>query len=298
MKKLVFLAGLFFAIFVNVSYISAQSDSDSTSPSAQSGSPVNGQSMNGSTGLYSIPSGHIGWEDSSFGLDFGYRAVINNIAGVSHIPSITTSFFKWVEISLAMDIQPDVDKEKYGKQKNEDLLLGLKVKLPTNSKKKPKNPAISLGGNFHFINVFDDNHSYTAYQPYIAITYIGSFFNMSAETTIVVGKTLYSGGPENDSNIDFGMGFDLVLFPDIFKNAVHWIIDFANFSYSDNSWPNNSLYHTTASDRGILNTGFRIALSPLFKSNRFKLIIDLVFNDLFDAEARSFTAGAVIGFSK
>jgi len=283
MKKLVFLAGLFFAIFINVSNISAQSG----------GSP-NGQSMNGSTGLYSIPSGHIGWEDSSFGLDFGYRAVINN-AEVSHIPSVTASLIKWIEISAAMDFQPAIiekDKDK----KNDDLLLGLKFRLPTNSGNS-KNPAIALGGNFQFINVFDDGPSYNAYQPYIAITYMGSFFKMNAETTVFFGKTLYSGGPENNSNIDFGMGFDLVLFPDVFKDAVHWIIDFSNFSYSDNSWPNNSLYHTSAWHRGILNTGFRIAVSSLFKTNRIKFLIDFIFNDLFDEGARSFTAGAVIGFS-
>jgi len=283
MKKIVFWAGLFSAIFINVSNIAAQSGS------------VSGQSLSGSTGLYSIPSGHIGWEESSFGLDFGYRAVINNYAGVSHIPSITASFVKWIEISAAMDIQPAI--VQYGKdQRNEDLLLGLKLKLPTNSK-TAKNPAIALGGNFQFINVFGDNHSYNAYQPYVAITYMGSFFKMNAETTVVFGKTFYSGGPENNSNIDFGMGFDLVLFPDVFKDAVHWIIDFANFGYSDNSWPNNSLYHTSAWHRGILNTGFRIALSSLFKTNRLKFLIDLVFNDLFDEGARSFTAGAVFGFS-
>jgi len=283
MKKMVFLAGLFSAIFINVSNIAAQSGS------------VSGQSMNGSTGLYSIPSGHIGWEESNFGFDFGYRAVINNYAGVSHIPSVTASLLKWVEVSLAMDIQPAIieyDKDK----KNDDLLLGLKLRLPTNSKNS-KNPAVSLGGSFHFINTFDDGPSYNAYQPYVAITYLGSFFKMNAETTVVFGKTLYSGGPKNNSNIDFGMGFDLVLFPDVFKDAVHWIIDFSNFSYSDNSWPNYSLYHTAAQNRGILNTGFRIAISSLFKTNKLKFLVDLIFNDLFDEGARSFTIGGVFGFS-
>ena len=287
MKKITFLACLLSAMFINISYISAQSESET-------GSPVNGQSMNGSTGLYSIPSGHVGWEGGSFGLDFGYRAVINNYEGISHIPAITASILKWVEISVAMDFQPALGSGK--DQKNEDLLLGLKVRLPTNIKNF-KNPVIAVGGNIQIINTFNDDPRYYAYQPYVAITYMGSFFNMSAETTVVFGKTFYSGGPENNSDIDFGMGFDLVLFPDIFKNAVHWIIDFANFGYSDNSWPNNSHYHTTASERGILNTGFRIAFSPSSSKAKFKIIIDLVFNDLFDAGARSFTAGAVFGFN-
>ncbi|MCL2179714.1 MAG: hypothetical protein FWB83_01170, partial [Treponema sp.] len=96
---------------------------------------------------------------------------------------------------------------------------------------------------------------------------------------------------------DFGMGFDIILFPDVFGNAVHWIIDFANFSYSDNAWTNN-LTHGTGSawHRGILNTGFRIDLSTIPGMNHFKVLLDLIFNDLFDAGSRSFTVGAVFGF--
>ena len=117
---------------------------------------------------------------------------------------------------------------------------------------------------------------------------------MNAETTLVFGKTLYSGGPENNSNIDFGMGFDLILFPDVFKDILHWIIDFSNFSYSDNAWPNKMLIHSGAIHRGIINSGFRIDLTPVFKKVKFN--IDVVFNDLFDAGGRSFTIGGVFGF--
>jgi len=258
-----------------------------------------GQSLNGSTGLYSIPSGRIGWEEGgNFGLDTGYRAIINNEAGVAHIPSLTLSLFKWVEISSAFDFQPTVDSDGDSNTRNDDLLLGLKIRLPTNVK-NPKNPALAIGANFQLINITNDKDSnrYYAYQPYIAISYLGAFFNMSAETTLVVGKTLYSHGPENNSNIDFGMGFDLVIFPDVFQDAVHWIIDFSNFGYSDNSWPNDGYYHTSSMWRGILNTGFRIDLSTIPALSKMKFLIDLIFNDLFDEGARSFTAGVVIGFS-
>ena len=257
--------------------------------SAQTG--FTGQSMNGSTGLFSIPSGHIGWENAgNLALDFGYRAVINNNSGVSHIPALTISLFKFVEISAAYDFQPaynfDNDNE------NEDLLMGIKFRLPPAG-----NTTIAIGGNIQLINISNGNHSYNAYQPYIAITYPGNFFDMTAETTIVFGKTIYSGGPDNNSDIDFGMGFDLILFPDVFGNTVHWIIDFANFSYSDNSWPHNSYRHTNAWQRGILNTGFRIDLSTIPALSNFKFLVDIILNDLFDDGARSFTAGAVFGFS-
>ncbi|MDR0442468.1 MAG: hypothetical protein LBH44_03580 [Treponema sp.] len=280
MKKHVILAGI---LFFGMTFVMAQEQ------------PLKGQSMNGSTGLYSIPSGHIGWENSAnLGIDLGYRAVINNSEGIAHIPAITASLFKWVELSLALDLQPEININ--GKnQKNDDLLLGLKVRMPTNMK-NTSSTNIALGVNAQFINLGNDNYNYNAFQPYAAISYMGTFFKMNAETTVVFGKTFYSGGPDNNSDIDFGMGFDLILFPDVFKEAVHWIIDFANFSYSDNSWPNGLLAHTgSAWYRGIVNTGFRIDLSVFPGLNKFKFMVDLVFNDLFDDGQRSFTIGGVFG---
>jgi hypothetical protein len=273
MKKYCLLACLLSAAFTFVS--------------AQSG--FRGQSMNGSTGLFSIPSGRIGWDTSYFALDAGYRAVINNERGIAHIPAITASLFKWMEISAAFDFQPEVLR-----QTNNDLLLGLKFKIPTGSS---SGTSIAIGGNTQFINIGNNNFGYTAIQPYAAVTFAGKLFNMNAETTVVFGKTFFTGGHSNNSDIDFGMGFDLILFPDVFGNAVHWIIDFANFSYSDNSWP-NSLYRNTSSamHRGIMNTGFRIDLSVFSALSRYKFLVDFVFNDLFDAGYRSFTTGAVFGF--
>jgi hypothetical protein len=249
-----------------------------SSAAAQS---VRSQSLNGATGLFSIPTGHLGWETGgNVGLDLGYRAVINNDAGTAHIPALTLSIYKMLEISAAFDIQPDT----WWHQNNDDLLIGLKIKLPA------KNTSIALGVNMQFLNISNKYyHDYNAYQPYLAITYSGNFFTTTAETTIVFGKTFYSG--YNNTNIDFGMGFDMILFPDVFGNAVHWIIDFANFSYSDNSWPNYSYYQGgSAWHRGILNMGARIDLS-----GKYKFVIDVILNDLFDDGQRSFTIGAVFG---
>jgi len=252
---------------------------------AQSDSGFRGQNMYGSTGLFSIPSGRVGWGDGNVGLDFGYRAIMNRDAGVTHIPALNLSLFRFMEISAAFDIQPLISK-----QENSDLLLGVKFGFPV------KSTTFAAGANIQLLNLGNDEHNYYAYQPYVAITYAGSFFTMSAETTLVIGKTFYSHGPENNSSIDFGMGFDVILFPDVFGNFVHLIIDFANFGYSDNSWPNTRLQHTDAVWRGILNAGFRIDLSGISIFNNFKFLIDLIFNDLFDDGSRSFTAGAVFGF--
>jgi len=249
------------------------------------------QSINGSTGLFSIPSGRIGWENTGkLSFDFAYRAVINNHDGTAHIPSFGISLFNWVELSGAFDIQPEF--KDTGDKENTDILTGIKIRLPNTA-----NTAIAVGADIQIMNLANDSYSYAAYQPYVAITYLGEFFNMPAETTVVFGKTFYSGGPKIDSNIDFGMGFDLVLFPDVFGNTVHWIIDFANFSYSDNAWPHNLTVHTEVWWRGVLNTGFRIDLSTIPVLSKFKFAVDLIFNDLFDDENRSFTVGAVFGFS-
>jgi len=277
MKKTILFAGFILTALVFIPFAFAQTGSM-------------GQSMNGSTGLFAIPSGHTGWEGpGNLGLDFGYRAVINNNAGTAHIPAITVSLFKYVELSTAIDIQPEYN---YGDNRgNNDLLFGFKFRLPTTGK-----TAIAIGGNFQLINFNNDVHNYNAFQPYIAVTYPGTFFTMPAESTIVFGKTFFSG--TNNTDIDFGIGFDLILFPDVFKNAVHWIIDFSNFAYSNHAWPNYSLEpSTSALWRGVLNMGFRIDLSTIPGLNNFKFLIDLVFNDLFDDGHRSFTAGAVFGFS-
>jgi len=285
MKKLIALICFLSITLIFVKSIPAQ---------AQTSAGFRGQSMNGATGLFSVPSGRIGWDKpNKFALDLGYRAVINNDLGIAHIPALTMSLFGWVEISSAFDIQPRIHYWNKD-EKNDDLLLGLKIKLPTNAK-----TAIALGGNIQFINIDNEHeYNYKAFQPYIAITYPGSFFNTSAETTIVFGKTFYSDTPfPNNSNIDFGMGFDLILFPDSLKNLFHWIIDFSNFNYSDNAWPNTGFYNTNSVWRGILNTGFRIDMSSIPELSKFKFLIDVIFNDLFDEGSRSFTIGAVFGFS-
>jgi hypothetical protein len=270
MKKIILLAVLVSAAF--------------TSVAAQA---IRGQSLNGVTGLFSIPSGRIGWESSgNIALDAGYRAIINRDAGVSHIPAITASFFNWVELSAAFDIQPKVYD-----QNNNDLLFGVKIKFPSGM-----NTSVAFGGSVQLLNFIDD-FRYFAYQPYVAVTYGGTFFSMPAETTIVLGKTFYSKR-ENNSSIDFGMGFDLVLLAGIFGNSVHWIMDFANFSYSDNAWPNYSYYDSgPAWFRGVASVGFRIDLSTIPALDKYKFLVDLICNDIFDTGQRSFTVGAVFGLS-
>jgi hypothetical protein len=229
---------------------------------------VKGMSFNGATGLVSIPTGKIGWEKSNFAIDLGYHAIISD--ETAHIPKIGVSLFKWVEASFAYDSQ-------YG-QKNEDMIITGKLGLPT------KGTSVAIGGNFQLLKHWDTD--YNASQIYLAASYPATFFKMPAETTIVVGKTFTDA---NNSNIDFGMGFDLLLFPEIFERYVHWLIDFANFSYSLDAYGADYNY------RGVFNTGIRIDIAANKALSKYKFVLDAIITDAFDSN-RAFALGLTAGF--
>ena len=239
---------------------------------------LKGMSLNGATGLYSIPTGRIGWERSSdLGLDLGYHAIIKK--GVAtHIPKAALSFFKWVELSLALDLQPDT---YYGNSSNNDFIGGVKIQFPL------EKTALALGANLQSLNLGSESPKrYNAGQVYLAVSYSGIFFEMPAETTVVVGKTFIAN--HSDKNLDFGMGFDLILFPKVFERYVHWIVDFSNFSYSVEPWS------VVAKNRGVVNTGLRIDLTVIPVFRKFKFVVDILATDIFD-ENRAFSVGGVFG---
>jgi hypothetical protein len=254
--------------------------------------------LNGSTSLYTVPIGRIGWNSTNLGLDFGYRTLVADTPGydqpnydgyqMNHLGFFNVSLFKWVELGLAFDFQPSYDYPGNDNDSNNDLLLNFKVQLPI------KVTAFALGGNFQAINVGNENHYYSAVQIYAAATYSGTFFTIPAETTVTLGKTFHFGDNAayyfgKDWDFDFGMGFDLALFPNVFKKVVHWIIDYSNFSYSVDPWGADPWY------RGVLNTGFRFDLAAIPALNKYKFSIDVLMTDLFDEDARSFSFGLSFG---
>ena len=255
MKKTVFL--LMFLFILSSVLVSAQT--------------LKGMSLNGSTGLISIPSARIGWERTSdFGFDLGYHAIVDeNIT--THIPKASVSLFRTLELSYAYDTQDQSE--------NSDMIIGGKVQLPVK-----RASSIAVGGN---IQMLQQNENETdAQQIYLAATYPGDFFNMSAETTVVIGKSFGDAAP--DDAIDFGMGFDLLLFPQTFQGYVHWINDFSNFSYSQQAIGAN------AASRGVFNSGIRIDLGASDAFSGYKFVIDAIITDALD-DNRAFALGLAFG---
>jgi hypothetical protein len=267
--------------------------------SALEAQSLKGMSLNGATGLYTIPTARVGWDQNAdVGVDLGYHAILNE-SQMAHIPALSLSFFKWLEISAAFDIQPEyIDQYKH----NDDLLLGLKIQLPRNLIRG--GTSLAFGGNFQFHNLGDgsapspaDNRlgsENTSFQIYGVVSYAGEFFNMPAETTVVLGKSIiihdavfFDKAAEN-KNVDFGMGFDLVLLPKVLQNYIHLIIDFSNYGYSALPYPAAVIH------RGILNAGLRIDLSFIPPLRRFKFSADILGMDLLD-ESRAFSFGLVFG---
>lgn len=235
------------------------------------GQSLKGMSLNGATGLWNIPSARIGWERTAdLGINLGYHALLDDGEN-ANIPKASVSLFQLGEISFAYDAQPEDD--------HNDLIFGGKFQLPID-----RASAVAIGFNIQqleFGGVEED-----AQQIYLAATYPGDFFGMPAETTVVLGKSF--GDPIPDEWIDFGMGFDLLLFPDTLQGYVHWISDFANFAYSWDPYPRGVI------DRGVFNTGIRIDVAANPALSEYMFVIDVLATDLLD-EARSLGLGIAFG---
>jgi hypothetical protein len=264
--------------------------------------PVRTMNLSGATGLYVLPTGRVGWEGQGLGFNAGYHfTAFNPPDGVddlktAHNIGVNLGFLKYIETSLACDLQPDYWTESAWD--NADVLAGIKVQIPF---KNEAYPAVALGGNFQLLNLGgDDKNGLTerdefgaAGQVYIAVTYGAAFFGAPVETTAVVGKTLVAN-PNNrqgksKSNVDFGMGLDVVLFPKVLQNYVRLIAEYANFSYSGDP------LGADAGGRGVMNAGVRFDLSQIPALNKLNFTLDIMGTDILDHRWRGFSAALVFG---
>ena len=242
------------------------------------------QSIGGTTGLISTPTAQVAWDGNDFAVDGGVHYLKNGDT-VSTTPKATVCLFKRFEAGITYDMQDTKNSSE-----NNDLLAHAKFRFfPWNGVGKSN---LAIGGNYQFIKVpagADKSEDYRCWQGYVAATYSGEFFSMPAETTLVFGKTWGDKQIVDSDNIDFSMGFDLQLLPSIFQGYLHWISDFANYSYSANTW---NLANST--HRACFNTGARLAV--LKDSNRFKLNIDVLYLDVLDSN-RCFGMGVSGGIA-
>jgi hypothetical protein len=235
---------------------------------------VNAMSLNGITGLYTVPTAHLGWTDADLGFNGG--AHMNFSSDMETIIQANVTLFNMLEIAGSYVIQPHDD--------DDDLLMGLKFALPI-----PGKTAIALGGNLQYGDFGNNCVDHTAGQVYAAFTYGASFFNLPTDATFVVGKS-FREGDDIDSSIDFGMGFDVIIFPKHLNSFVHWLVDFSNFGYDQT--PGNDM--DIATFRATVNTGLRIDMSQIRPLSKFNFVVDLYLTDAFDSD-RYFGTGVMFG---
>ncbi len=240
-------------------------------------------SIGGATGLIATPTAHTGWEGTGMGLDVGYHYLRNHDAAGSdegyNIPKALINVGAAgmnMEFGFAYDDQPDWPYDK----KTDDMLFNAKLEFTE---------GLAIGGNYQRIQVNGSEDKRRDYQIYLAATYPGNFFSMPAETTLVVGHTFFGKRQtEHDNdNIDFSMGFDLDFVPSVFKNYIHLICDFSNYSYSTEAGG------ADAWNRGAFNTGLRLAV---LRDKKYKLNFDVIMTDALDHN-RDWAAGVAFGLA-
>lgn len=231
--------------------------------------------IGGATGYISTPNANTGWESKWFSMDWGYHFVDSYFSAdpnyMSHIPKVMFQLFGLLELGMTMDFQGTG---------NNDIMFPVKLRFYGKGQS-----AAAIGGNFQLIN-FDNKDPKMvkpAGQIYFVFTYSGNIFSWPAESSILVGYTFNS---PLVADIDFSMGFDLTLAPEYLKGYVHWITDFANYSYSI-----DPRFGVNNYNRGVLNTGFRIVF---LQDKNFKLNLDILFLDLLDNN-RGFSTGLTMG---
>ena len=237
---------------------------------------LKGLSLGGATGLITTPTGRISWEESTdLGQDIGYHFSTDRGFGEDEsIINVTFGMFKKLEAGVTYDVQPG--------DKKSDVLLFAKYQIFNSGQS-----GMALGANLQMLDFSSDTTDRKFSQIYLASTYSGDFMEVPASTTIVFGKT-FDVDDGWDNRVDFSMGFDLAIFPEVFNGYVRWISEFANYSYSVDS------VITNADARGAFNTGLRI---DILGGSSYKFVIDATLMDVFDEGIDKFAIGGSFGFS-
>jgi len=221
--------------------------------------------LGGVNGYIVIPSADPVYSADNATVATGYSALFSS--SFAHVPFIQIGFAENFEASLAVDIATSTDvllnaKWRFAQGKTSSIAVGI------------VGQALDLGGTVSF-----------AGQLYAVSTFTGALIDWPAKTTVLIGYTFDN---TLNTDIDFGMGFEIPFFEDFFKGRVNFLMDFGNVSYSSKPSGGN------AADRGLLNVGLRMLPLEFVKS--VFLSADLRAMDLFDHTGRALSAGISISF--
>jgi len=222
--------------------------------------------LGGVNGYIAIPSAEPVFSGENATVTTGYSAIFNTTS-FAHIPFLQIGFAQNVEISVAADIGADTD-----------ILLNTKWRFSHSG-----DTSFAVGVIGQAVDVAT-NVSFAG-QLYVVSTFTGSFIDLPAKTTILLGYTFDN---TMNSDIDFGMGIEAPFFRDVFKDKVKFLIDFGNVSYSTSPSGGN------AASRGLVNVGLRLLPIEVLKAVYFSL--DIRAMDLLDASGRALSAGVSISF--
>jgi len=283
---------------------------------------ANSPGINGVTGLISTPTANLTTQDLNFGMDVAYHYIygyvnekrgfdrsdpipyliaiylpsqwnvipfsyyLNKTSKISdrkynmtHVPSSSFSVLKIFEFSVSFDSQ---------NSKGDDMIIGSKILIYGRGKTPV---AVSAGGTYQSIKIRDT--AYRVYQAYLASTFNLDNSFMPSSITLVLGKHFGNLHFKDEkvikkTELDFSIGYDADVFPKLFENRLHWINEFANYSYS-----RGPSYGSKPYMRGSYNMGFRIVVFP---KEGIKLNFDVFGTDLAD-RTRGFVSGVNFGLN-
>ncbi len=222
--------------------------------------------IQGINGYLVIPSAEPAWGGNDLTITTGYSVSFSG--SLNHLPYVQVGFNHDFEAGLASELSNN----------SIDLLLNGKWRFNRSGDR-----SLAAGVNGQFLDITSSMD--WAVQLYFASTFKSTFIDWPAKTTILVGYTL-DGSPDTD--IDFGLGFQVPFMEDFFSGKVDFLLDYGNVSYS--AQPKSA----DASHRGMLNIGFR--LLPVKLAKGMYLSADLRGLDLFDGADRAASLGLGISY--
>ncbi|MDD3790083.1 MAG: hypothetical protein ACOXZ2_01165 [Sphaerochaetaceae bacterium] len=224
--------------------------------------------LGGVNGYVTLPKATVVDSDKNPSITTGYTAIFSIADGFAHIPFVLVGFAKNFEASVAFDIDSD----------DFDLMVNAKWRFV-----EKDNTSVAFGLTGEALTLQTDPDF--AFLTYFATTFNSTFIKWPSKTTLLLGYTFTR---DLNSNIDFGVGFEIPLWQKAFKGKVNLLVDFGNVSYSAN--PSGGI----AKDRGLFNIGLRLLPLEFLPSTYFALDLGLI--DIFDHQGRAFSAGAALTF--